>query len=274
MVQQRTVLITGATGNLGRKLAGHFSLMPGVALRQLCLNPENDPSVATADLSEMHQDWVSQFDGVDKVIHLAGNPKPSADWSVVQKGNIDVTLNVFEAARRAGVKRVVFASSNWVMAGYRSGNERLTTDLPPRPVNGYGAAKLFGERLGLSLLAGNGISFIALRIGYCQRTPGNLPGPHLGYGEWGQQMWLSDRDLCNGFERAVLAENVDSAILNLMSDNPGMRWDIAQTTRTIGYQPADGYRSVTDDTVVRADAAARADLQRWRELTSALSTKN
>lgn len=273
-MRRRTVLITGATGNLGRKLAGHFSLMSGLALRQLCLNPENDPSVATADLSEMHEDWASQFDGVDTVIHLAGNPKPSADWPVVLKGNIDVTLNVYEAARRAGVKRVVFASSNWTMAGYRFGDQRLTTDLPPRPVNGYGAAKLFGERLGLSLLTGNGISFIALRIGYCQRARGNLPGPHLGYGAWGQQMWLSDRDLCHGFERAVFAENVDAAVLNLMSDNPGMRWDIEQTMRTIGYRPADGHRLVTNDTVVGTDNAARADLERWHELTSALSTKN
>lgn len=273
-MERKVVLITGATGNLGRKLRGHFSLMPGLGLRQICLNPENDPAVITADLSKMRDDWVSQFDGVDTVIHLAGNPKPSADWSVVQKGNIDVTLNVYEAARRAGVKRVVFASSNWVMAGYRFSDQRLTTDLPPRPVNGYGAAKLFGERLGLSLLAGNGISFIALRIGYCQRTAGNLPGPHLGYGAWGQQMWLSDRDLCQGFERAVLAENVDAAILNLMSDNPGMRWDILQTVRTIGYRPADGHCLVTDDNVVRTDEAARADLERWHELTSALSTKN
>jgi hypothetical protein len=145
---------------------------------------------------------------------------------------------------------VIFASSNWVLAGYRAGMQRLTSSLAPWPINPYGCGKLFGERAGRGLADRAGISFIALRIGDCQHAPGNVPGPHMANGVWGQQMWLSDRDLCHGVERAIVTDNVPFAILNLMSNNPGMRWDIDETRRVIGYQPRDGHVAV--ETVVRS----------------------
>ena len=102
-----------------------------------------------------------------------------------------------------------------------------------------------------------GISFIALRIRWCRREPGNVPGPDMAYGVWGQQMWLSDRDMCHAMERAVAAANVPFAVLNLMSDNPGMRWDIDETRRVIGYHPRDGHRAVITDEIHRAEEMAR-----------------
>jgi NAD+ dependent glucose-6-phosphate dehydrogenase len=59
-------------------------------------------------------------------------------------------------------------------------------------------------------------------------------------GLWGQLMWLSDRDFCHGVERAVLADGIGFTVLNLMSANPGMRWDIDATRRILGYVPQDG----------------------------------
>ena len=82
------------------------------------------------------------------------------------------------------------------------------------------------------------------------------------YGAWGQLMWLSDRDLCDAMERAVLAEGVGFAVLNLMSDNPGMRWDIDTTRRVIGYAPRDGAAAVVTDAIRRQEESAR----RMREL--------
>jgi NAD+ dependent glucose-6-phosphate dehydrogenase len=240
----RTLLITGATGSIGTKLRKHFGSRADYQLRLLCLNACADPEVFTADLAQYEEAWARQFEGADAVIHLAGDPYPTASWTSVQRLNIDLTLNVFRAAEEYGVKRLVFASSNWVMAGYRLGKQRLTTSLPPRPINPYGCGKLFGERAGRDLSERTGISFIALRIGSCQHAAGNIPGPHMEHGVWGQRMWLSDRDLCHGTERAVLAENVSFAVLNLMSANPGMRWDIDETRRAIGYRPRDGHRAV------------------------------
>jgi NAD+ dependent glucose-6-phosphate dehydrogenase len=252
----RTILITGATGSIGTKLRRHFADL-GLRLRLLCLNPRNDPQIVTADLSVYDETWASEFEGVDTAIHLAGDPFATATWDSVQRNNIDGTLSVFRAAQSHRVKRIVFASSNWVMAGHRFGSERLTTDLEPRPINPYGCGKLLCERAGRQLWQQSGISFIALRIGCCQHIPGNHPGPQIEHGIWGQQMWLSDRDLCQGVERAVFAEQVQFAVLNLMSDNPGMRWDIEQTRQLIGYAPRDGHVAVSTPAIEEHEQLTR-----------------
>lgn len=260
-----TVLITGATGSIGTKLRRHLEDR-GVRLRLLCLNPRNEPQVVTADLSRYDEAWARHFAGADAVIHLAGDPYATASWESVQRNNIDLSLNVFRAAQSHHVKRIVFASSNWIMAGYRFGTERLTTELAPWPINAYGCGKLLCERVGCQVTQQTGISFIAMRIGCCQHIPGNKPGPQIENGLWGQQMWLSDRDLCDGMERAVCAEHVQFAILNLMSDNPGMRWDIERTRQVIGYAPRDGHVAVTTPAIEEEERLAR------RHLSSAIDS--
>jgi uronate dehydrogenase len=233
-----TVLITGAGGNLGSKLRAHFMLQ-GWTLRLLDLDPRGDAAITAADLSVWNESWTTQFAGVDVVLHLAGDPSPRASWASVQRLNIDLTQNVYEAAARNGVRRLVFASSNWVMAGLRPGEGPIDTEAAPYPINPYGTSKLIGERLGRSYHERWGLQVICFRIGYCQRGE-NRPGPQMGMGSWGQLMWLSNHDLCHGMERAVLAKGISFAVLNLMSDNPGMRWDLTATRKAIGYAPSDG----------------------------------
>ena len=234
----KTVLITGASGNLGDKVRRHFAGL-GWALRLLDVQSSGDDAITKADLSVWDEDWVSLFFGVDAVIHLAGRPSPRTPWAEIVPYNFDLTQNVYEAAARCGVKRLVFASSNWVVAGHRFVAGPLTAEVDPHPINPYGVSKLVGERLGRSYHDRWGLSVICFRIGYCQRGA-NRPGATMTMGSWGQLMWLSDRDLCQAMERAVLAEDVGFAVLNLMSDNPGMRWDIETTRRAIGYAPRDG----------------------------------
>ena len=91
----------------------------------------------------------------------------------------------------------------------------------------------------------------------------------MAYGSWGQQMWLSDRDICHGMERAVLAQDVPFAILNLMSDNPGMRWDIEQTREVIGYQPGDGHAAVLSQEERAFEERARSEYAAMQELEAA-----
>jgi hypothetical protein len=62
----------------------------------------------------------------------------------------------------------------------------------------------------------------------------------MAMGRWGQEMWLSDQDFLDGMLAAISAPNITFATLNLMSDNPGMRWDIDETRERIGYAPKDG----------------------------------
>ena len=253
-----TVLITGARGNIGTKLRAHFTHL-GWTLRLLDVEAGTDPAITPADLSTWDDTWADLFHGVDAVIHLAGRPTPLTPWAEAQRFNIDMTMNIYEAAARARARRVIFASSNWVMAGHRHADGPLTTAMDPFPVNAYGVSKLMGERIGRSYAERHGVSSINFRIGYLQ-TGDNLPGPHMGWGAWGQQMWLSNRDLCHAMERAVLAEDVSFAVLNLMSDNPGMRWDIEQTRRVIGYAPRDGWTATLSDAATDQERMA-AEMQ-------------
>ena len=168
--------------------------------------------------------------------------------------NIDAVVNVFQAAARAGVERVVFASSNHVMGGYSDDPQpaRLSTDIPPRPgaryvVQGeqrdstpYGAAKLFGERLGKCFADSTGMSVIAVRIGWVRpddNRAGDVPPER---GPWFRMMWLSNRDFCQLMERCIEADpSVRFAVVNGMSANTGMPWDIEHTKRLLGYAPQD-----------------------------------
>lgn len=253
----RTILITGAAGNIGAKLAAHFRETGAYDMR--LLDRRSSPGVEAADLGVWDANWPRLFAGVDTVIHMAGEPRGIASWDEVRAGNIVPTQHVLRAAREAGVRRVVFASTNQVMLGYRFRDDvpLVTTDLPPMPLSPYGFSKLFCEEIGRNFTEETGVSFLALRIGYFQRGE-NLPGPHMGIGVWGQQMWLSNRDMMHAIERSIEAEDVGFAIVNLVSDNPGMRWDLGHTRRVIGYEPRDGHTTVVTEKVCADDEEARA----------------
>ena len=291
----RRVLITGAAGNLGAKLAAHWTARglgfqpdsPGQISRnalasgsQRSAASEPDASAfrlmscsdirerqalelvqldkPDGDLSVWDERWVSRFEGVDAVVHLAGNPIAYHDWDQLTGPNIDAVLNVFEAAARAGVKRLIFASSNHVMGGYQDGEPiPITASLPPKPglryfadgadrfSGAYGATKLFGERLGQHYTMTRGLEVIAVRIGWVWRgtnEPSELPPER---GEWFRKMWLSDRDFLHLMDCCLTAEPREPfVIVNGMSNNSGMRWDLADTEEAIGYLPQDNVERV------------------------------
>jgi uronate dehydrogenase len=248
----QTVLITGAAGNLGTKLRHH--LEGRYSLRLLDRNPGGDGAIRQADFSQWDPSWVAHFRGADVVVHLAAEATAQQSWHRLLGPNVDGTIHVYHAAVHAGVRRLVYASSNHVMGGYKDDPEPrlLTTEVPPRPgaryvVQGesrdstpYGSAKLFGEILGNCLANIHGLSVIAVRIGWVQRgenRPIDIPEER---GPWFRLMWLSNRDYCQLIERCILAdEAVRFAIVNGMSANTGMRWDIDYTRRLIGYEPQD-----------------------------------
>ena len=176
-----------------------------------------------ANLAVLDDDWITHFHGVDTVVHLAANPDAEASWDDLVGPNLDVLANVLNAAALAGVERVVFASSNHVMGGYRDLDEEpITIEREPLPDGPYGAAKLFGERLGRSLSRAFDLTFIALRIGWVQEGANradSLPD------DWSRKLWLSNTDLVRLFDGAVEAEIEDRSyvVVNGMSRNHGMR---------------------------------------------------
>jgi NAD+ dependent glucose-6-phosphate dehydrogenase len=244
------ILITGAAGNLGRKLRQHLhGRYPLVLIDRV---HRGDAGIAVFDLAKWNKSWVDLFAGIDTVFHFAADPEAYHPWPDLIDPNLDALINVYQAALAGRVRRFVFASSNHVMGGYQDEpGVRLTPELPPRPglryvVDGqprnsaaYGAAKLFGERLGKCHAEAHGLEVIAVRIGWVWRggdnVPANLPRER---GEWFRLMWLSDRDYCHLMERCLLAPLPSKfLIVNGMSANTGMAWDLESTRRILGYEP-------------------------------------
>src|SRR3954452_14092171 len=216
--EPRTVLITGACGNIGRKLRAAWEDVYDLILIDAAAD-EDDPEVYKADLSLFDEEWITHFHGVDTVVHLAANSNERCELDELVNSNIDAMANVFNAAALAGVDRIIFASSNHVMGDYRhDGDEPITIDLPPRPDNPYGMLKFVGERLGLSLALAFDLTFIALRIGWVQEgrnRPETLPD------DWARRLWLSNHDLVQLFDAAVEAEVEDRSfvVVNGVSRN-------------------------------------------------------
>ncbi len=241
----RSILITGASGNLGKKLREAWG--DAYDLLLIDATPDDDPEVVQADLADWDESWVGLFEGVDTVIHLAANPSEHASWEALLRPNLDALCNVFHAAALAGVERVIYASSNHAMGGYREfGDQPITVDLPPKPGNPYGAAKLFGERLGRSFAHAFDITVVALRLGWVQpglNMPDSLPD------DWSRSLWLSDGDLIRLFDRAVEAEIEpgEFVLANGMSDNDGMRWDLTEAAERLDFQPEDDAYGATEE---------------------------
>jgi NAD+ dependent glucose-6-phosphate dehydrogenase len=236
--EPRTVLITGACGNIGRKLRRAWADVYDMVLIDRVADPDN-PDVITANLEILDDDWITHFHGVDTVVHLAANTDEYAPWEDLIGPNLDALANVFHAAALAGVERVVFASSNHVMGGRRSSDdEPIGVHSIPMPDGPYAITKLVGERMGRSLGRAFDMTFIALRLGHIQEGPNRHETlPDL----WARQMWLSNADLVRLFDCAVEAEIDDRSyvVVNGMSRNHGMRWDLSEAAELLGFLPED-----------------------------------
>lgn len=229
--RRKRVLITGAGGSIGGSLANllreHYDLRLIYRTRRPADPPVED--WRTLDLEDLPA-LTEAMQGIDAVVHMAADPAVDATWESVLHNNIVGTYNVYEAARQAGVRRVIFASTNHVMGMYdRDGMWPIFADQPIRPDSLYGVSKAFGEALGRFWYDQHGISVICLRIGWM------LPEPHDEIARW---MWLSPRDCAQIVSRAVETD-LGFEIVYAISQNATRRWDITKTIETFGYRPED-----------------------------------
>ncbi|MCC6630067.1 MAG: NAD(P)-dependent oxidoreductase, partial [Chloroflexi bacterium] len=168
--------------------------------------------------------------GIDAVVHMAGEPSVGAPWAAIHEANIVGMYNVIEAARAAGVPKLIFASTNHVMGMYdRDAQWPIYTSQPVRPDSLYGVSKAFGETLGRHYADQFGLSVICLRIGWF------LPEPRDEIGLW---MWLSPRDCAQVVWRAIETDR-RYGIYYAISRNTRRRWDITNTIAELGYVPED-----------------------------------
>lgn len=234
----KKIVITGASGNLGRRLRAGLQPRTDLELVLLDRDPRGEPDVVAADLSCYDKIWAQRFNGAEAVVHLAANPSPQVPWDELECDNVDAVLNVFEAAVAGGVARVVFASTINVMQGHSVSDVTITTELPPKPMTAYAFSKLAGERIGKSFSSRHRLSVVCIRIGAIPPNE-NLPTP--AWPVWHQITWLSERDFCQGLEKAIEAEAVHFSVLNLVSDNAGSPIDLSESSRVIGYRAQDGW---------------------------------
>ena len=223
------ILLTGAAGGLGQVLRDRLK----VNCHVLRLADRVDLGVAAADeelvLAELSdaQAVMDMMADVDAVVHLGGVSVEAAFEPILQ-ANILGMYNLYEAARKQGVKRVIFASSNHVMGFYKQ-SETITASHPPRPDGLYGVSKAFGEDLSRFYFDRYGIETACVRIG------SSFPEPR------DRRMlatWLSFDDLHRLVTACLTTPVLGHSIIYGMSDNSITWYDNAQA-RHIGYRPQD-----------------------------------
>ena len=227
----KRILITGSGGAIGRCLRTHFQ---GAyqELRLADIGPQ-DPAlpgevVLQADVRDLEA-MESAMQSVDCVVHLAGIPGEDA-WEKIRDTNIDGCYNVFEAARRQGVKRIIFASSNHAV-GFHRRTRVLDDQVVPRPDTRYGVSKVFGEALGRLYADKHALSVACLRIGTF-RTP-DRPA------ESRQLLsWISHRDMAQLVRRCIDHPDYHFLVAYGVSNNKRSRWS-NQHVDFLGYAPQD-----------------------------------
>ena len=147
----QTILITGAAGDVGTRLRKLLhGAYPRIRISDIRKPADihSDQEFIAADLSDYRQ--VENITaGIDGIVHLGGY-SVEGPWETIHKSNIVGCYNLFEAAYRSGVKRVVFASSNHAV-GFYPRERKIGVDVTVRPDSRYGVSKAFGERSVLSM---------------------------------------------------------------------------------------------------------------------------
>ena len=222
------VLLTGAAGDVGTRLRPMLLEAYG-ALRLSDLREPAAPlrpgeTFVRADLADPAQ-LGPAVEGIDAIVHLGGHPV-EGPWETILSANIVGTQALYEAARRAGVRRIVFASSNHAVGFYRRGR-RIDHAVPPRPDTRYGVSKAFGEALGALYADKHGIGVFNIRIGNVADAP--VDRRRLA-------IWISPADLMQLVRIGLEHPDVRYEIVYGASDNARAWWD-NRRAHELGYRP-------------------------------------
>jgi dTDP-4-dehydrorhamnose reductase len=234
----RNVLITGAAGNIGSYFAEYSHQKYKLRLMVQAQNHNIERlnqfgEVVICELADLAR-LKELCTGIDTVVHLAGDPSQDATWDSLLPNNIMGTYNAFVAAKAAGCRRVIFASSIHAVSGYPP-EIQVQTDDPVNPGDLYGVTKCFGEALGRYMAEQEGLSVVALRIGAFQ----SLEDARQEQGLAMADCFVSRRDLAQLIERSIEVENLNFAIFHGLSDNSFKRLDISDARALVGYAPQD-----------------------------------
>ncbi len=222
------ILLTGAAGKLGQVL--REALAPHAeTLRISDIAPLGPPGsqeeVVVCDLADAATVY-RMCQGVDTIIHFGGI-SGEREWPELLHANIVGVANIYEGARRAGVYRMIFASSNHATGLYPT-DARLSHLTPPRPDSLYGLTKAFGEDVAAHYAYKHGIRDLCLRIGSCAPKPRNRRA---------LSTWLSYADLVRLINVGLTADYIFEIAYGV-SNNTRSWWDIS-AARRLGYERRD-----------------------------------
>ncbi len=225
------LLVTGAAGGIGQALR---PCLPGLA-HEVRLSDIDTGLLGEAGAHEelMAGDLADSaavarlVAGCDGIVHLGGRSVESP-WADILHANIMGTYNVYEAARKAGRPRIVYASSNHAI-GFYPRTRRLDTEVPHRPDSLYGVSKCFGEDLGRLYFDKFGIESLSVRIGSCFPRPRDARM---------LATWLSLNDFVRLLERAFATPKLGWTLIYGVSANAESWWDNGKAT-FLGWTPVD-----------------------------------
>jgi uronate dehydrogenase len=244
----QTILVTGAAGDIGGRLR---QLMKGAyphirwSDMRTPVNLGADEQFVAADLASFAQ--VEKIvSGVDGIVHLGGQ-SVEAPWETILNSNIVGTYNLFEAAYRAGVKRIVFATSNHVV-GFYPRDQKIGVNVTVRPDSRYGLSKAFGEALAALYADKHGLRVTCIRIGNVNDKP--LDKRRLS-------IWLKPEDLMQLIRIGLEHPDIRYEIFYGCSDNAAAWWDNSNARR-FGYKPQGRAEDFRADAMA-AEANAKPD---------------
>jgi uronate dehydrogenase len=236
MNTSNSVLVVGSTGRIGGAVVAELK-RGGTPVRGF-------DSVKTPGLSECVVGDITDGDairhaanGAGTLIHLAATPDDDDFLTKLLPNNVVGVYHVMEAARSAGVRRLILASSgqvNWWQQ--RNGPLPIRVEDPPSPRYWYAATKMFLESIGRGYAEMHGISVIVVRLGWCPRTPEQVR--EIAANDWAQDVYLSPGDAGRFFACAVEAPNVRFAIVYAASKpRRSLRFDPEPARHLLGFDP-------------------------------------
>ena len=234
-MSRKKVLITGAAGRIGQVMRCGLKERYDLRLmyHRTVLEAEEGEEVVLGSVADLAA-ITEAVDGVDAVVHMAGDPETSATWESVLEKNIQGVYCTYEACKNKGVKRVIFASTNHVTGFYELDGVYTTPEMPERPDSLYGVSKAFGEDLGRYYVDQYGLEVICLRIGSFQPDSAVIERKSDRI----LSTWLSHRDCVQLVWRSIEADQ-NFGIYYGISGNARAYWDIQNARQELGYAPED-----------------------------------